>query len=246
MDATAKLLESANDEALRFNDNRLSVNAKKTVCMTLSTLGNMNTLIHEKKSAGLVLNNTNLAQLYHAHIWESMLISCKNTLMCKWTTLMYKFINEVTPICLVNEVVMTTDVHSYSIRLPSMVMYWCPSPILNYIVNHTVQLSYRTISPGYKECSEHSSISIRNTSLIKCCDYTWIICVYTWDVFCTHFILIWYVLHLSMDCFNATLLYFQCNMIHVMLYMLLESALYEVFIPQDHILKELSWMCHLV
>ena len=38
----------------------------------------------------------------------------------------------------------------------------------------------------------------------KCCDCTWIVCVYTYaDFLYTHFTLILYVLHLGMDSFNA-------------------------------------------
>ena len=62
-DVKTKLQQSINSAATWFNNNRLSVNTNKTICMTLGTLGNMNKLSDEEKSASLVLNNTNLEQV---------------------------------------------------------------------------------------------------------------------------------------------------------------------------------------
>ena len=58
----------------------------------------MNTLSDEKKSSGLVLNNSNLEQI----------VSCPY--------LMYKCINELAPVRLINEIVMTADIHWYPTR----------------------------------------------------------------------------------------------------------------------------------
>ena len=63
MDTKTKLQQSINDAAMWFNNNRLSVNSNKTVCMTLGTPGNMNRLSDEEKSAGLSLDDTNLEQV---------------------------------------------------------------------------------------------------------------------------------------------------------------------------------------
>ena len=91
--------------------------------------------------------------------------------------------------------------------------WWCTGAQAQYwIISSIIPCSclMERFAPGYKECSEHSSISIRNTSCIKCCDYTWIVCVYTWDVFYTH--LFWF----DMFCIWAwTVLMLHCCIFNV-------------------------------
>ena len=314
-DAKTKLQQSINDAAMWFNNNLLSVNTNKTVCMTLGTLSNMNKLSDEEKSAALALDDTNLEQFvscpylgvhvdqhlkWDGHILNlcktisqklavlcrlrkvlSKMMLCQQYLLCIQPCIDYAIsvwgscseqnkalisrsqhraarivIGNLTSSMLGGQIswknlggnLLIHDVITIPQRsctnaltkwppyasltkslwlqmfthipqeMPSMVMYRCPSPILNYIVNRLsiVQLSYGMTCPRILRmllALTNSSIFIRNTSLINVVTVLELF-VYTYTNFLsTHFTLILYVLYLSMDCFNAI---FQCWIIHVM------------------------------
>ena len=127
---------------------------------------------------------------------------------------------------------------------PKVVMYLCQNPILNYIANRIsiAQLCYVTTCSGILRrlrTLTNSNIFIRNTSLTNVVTVPEL-SVYTYDVFFTPILLWFYMFYIW--AWTVLILYF--NVISFMLCMLLESVLYDIFTPQDPIIKQLCWMCY--
>ena len=138
-------------------------------------------------------------------LWQSL-----NTRRDYYTaTLMYKCINEVAPIRLINEVIITADVHSYPTRAAQHADVQVPKPnieLYRQSFKYRAAVLWNDLPQDIKNApniDEFKYLYKKHFS-DKCCDCTWIVCVYTYaDFLYTHFTLISYVLYLSMDCFNA-------------------------------------------
>ena len=113
------------------------------------------------------------------------------------------------PIRLINEVIMTADVHSYPTRAAQHGDVQVPKPnieLYRQSFKYRAAVLWNDLPQDIKNAPNIDEFKYlyKKHFFDKCCDCTWSVCVYTYaDFLYTHFTLILYVLYLSMDCFNA-------------------------------------------